>query len=188
MSENINNCCSVEKGALVNCVRISAMDPALIVESTAGLFGSCEKISGIISWINEKSLDDADPSLGVLRSELDSLSQVFVSIHTSFREASVARCVLLPQTGYEGQHWRNVKRSLDDCKGSLFKLDRFFHPLAKAKRSQAVLQSKGIKAMIRELNLADVQVFKQQITSYRKVLELSQQLIDVYYPRLILES
>src|SRR5271169_4471143 len=104
MAENINIYRAAEKGVLLNQVHVSLMDPALIVESTAGLFGTCEKISGIISWINEKSLDDADPSLGVLRSQLDSLSQVFVSIHTSFREPSIARCVLLPQTGYEGQH------------------------------------------------------------------------------------
>jgi len=160
------------------------MDPTRIVESTAELFATCEKVSGIISWIDEKSLADeeVDPILGVVRSELDSLSQVFISLHTSFCDPSIVRCVFLPQTGYEGQHWRNVKRSLDDCQGCLNKLDRFFHPIFNAKRSQAFLQAKVIMAIIRELNLAPIPAFKQQIVACRKVLELSQQLIDVYDP------
>lgn len=155
----------------------SAMDSLAIVVASVGLVSTCGKLSGHISWLTNKvgNLD----TLTAFRNEIDSLSRVFGSISTCFENPSQATIVLAPHTGYETEHWRNVERSMGDCKKLLDKLYRILQLLSNIKREQTSPRKRA-NGDTHEHEIRELPLLKQQIIAYRMTMELSLRLIDVY--------
>src|SRR5271170_1710587 len=79
------------------------MDPISIATTAAGVVGVCGKVLEYV-YMYAKSCQDVDHNVEVLAIEVEQLKGVLSSLATSF-DPSLA---LESQTGYEGEHWRNV--------------------------------------------------------------------------------
>jgi hypothetical protein len=123
---------------------------------------------------NANNVDTAITTLGV---EVNSLSQVLSSIHDSFSDSSLANAALSSQTGHEAQHWRNVQRSMDDCKDTLENLVRV---LENVRRGSGGFLARAKSQISFKMSSAEITSLKQQIAAYRQTMQLSLQLITVY--------
>ena len=117
-----------------------------------------------------------DNDIRVLGTEVDQLSSVLDSISESFKDPSLAHSVLMLQTGHEAQHWRNVCRSLDDCKETLTTLEGILETV-KTKEGGFLRRPKTRVKL--DMNSGDISLCKQQIAAYRRTMQLSLQLITV---------
>lgn len=152
------------------------MDPFSIATASAGLVGTCVKLSGYVyTFINKTQ--NVDTAVRVLGIEIDSLSQVLGAISTSFSDPSLANDALKSQTGHEAQHWQNVRRSMDDCKETLVKLERILEKVSKAGSGFLGRSKTTIKL---DMNSTEILLLKQQIGAYRQTMQLSLQMISVY--------
>ena len=152
------------------------MDPISIIAASATLVRLCATTSGYIFTFvtNANNVDTAITTLGV---EVNSLSQVLSSIHDSFSDSSLANAALSSQTGHEAQHWRNVQRSMDDCKGTLENLVRV---LENVRRGSGGFLARARSQISFKMSSAEIASLKQQIAAYRQTMQLSLQLITVY--------
>jgi hypothetical protein len=152
------------------------MDPLSIAATSATLVGVCVRLSGYIYIVINK-VQNVDTSVRVLGIEIDLLSQVLGSISSSFSDSSLAAGALESQTGHEGQHWRNVKRSMEDCQETLGSLERILESVKQGERR--FLQRPRMLIEF-ERKSGEIALLKQQITAYRQTMQLSLQLITVY--------
>jgi hypothetical protein len=151
------------------------MDPISVVTTSAALVAFCAKLSKkIFTFVNNSQ--QVDTSVHVLDVEIESLSQVLRSISVGFSDSSLATKALEPQTGHEERHWKDFKRSMDDCKGTLEALDRILEPM----RSESRLFGRPIKQIKLEKRATEISLLKQQIAAYRQTMSLSLQLITMY--------
>jgi hypothetical protein len=146
------------------------LEPISIAITATQLVETCTKIYQIVNQTLH-----VDASIGVLGVEVNSLCEVLNAMHESFNDPSLATIDM--QTGHEAQHWRNVKRSLHDCTGTLKCLGEILDGL---KRSGGRFLPGPRKQMNLELKLREIGVLKQQVTSYRQTMQLSMQLLTVY--------
>jgi hypothetical protein len=156
------------------------MDATSIVVVSVDIVSTCGKVSGCLSWLTKK-LKKADPTLGLLRIEIDSLSQVLGSISTSFSDPSLARSALTPQTGHEPQHWRNVKVAMDDCKGLVEKINAVLERMGEVKHSGGIFQ-KSKRMTEPAFRPEQIAFLMQHVLLYRKTMEICLQLITLYVP------
>jgi hypothetical protein len=106
------------------------MEPISIATAAVHLVGACGKLSGYIyTFVKQSQM--VDTTVHVLDIEVKSLSDILGSIATSFSDPLVASVALESQTGHEGRFWKTVKRSMDDCKGTLAKLERILENVGK---------------------------------------------------------
>jgi hypothetical protein len=157
--------------------RISAsqptyMDPIAIVSSSVTLVSTCSKITGYIyAFVNKtKVVDTAVQLLGI---EVDSLSQVLASISTSFSDPLLVHAAL----DHQPEHWRIVKRSMDDCKGTLESLESILKNFNKTDGGFLRLPTKQIKWKMKS---EEITIHKQKIATYRDAMQLLFQLITMY--------
>ena len=148
------------------------MDPISILTTSAALAGTCVKIYTYI-----KSIQGVDNDIRVLGTEVDQLSIVLDSITDSFKDPLLAHSALESQTGHEAQHWRNVFRSLNDCKETLTTLEEILETM-KSKVSGFLRRPKSRIKL--DMNSGEISLCKQQIAAYRRTMQLSLQLITVY--------
>jgi len=148
------------------------MDPISILTTSAALAGTCVKIYTYI-----KSIQGVDNDIRVLGTEVDQLSIVLDSISESFKDPLLAHSALESQTGHEAQHWRNVFRSLNDCKETLTTLEEILETM-KSKVSGFLRRPKSRIKL--DMNSGEISLCKQQIAAYRRTMQLSLQLITVY--------
>jgi hypothetical protein len=153
------------------------MDPLSIAAGSATLVGSCAKLSlAIINFVNKSQ--NVDTAVRVLGIEIDSLSSVLSSISLKFSDSSLAAAALDPETGHE-PHWRNVRRSMDDCGETLGGLQRI---LDAVKQSESRFLRRVRKQITLEFKSGEISLLKQQIAAYRQTMQLSLQMITVYIP------
>lgn len=159
------------------------MDPFTIATTAATIVHACAKASSCIYTIIHQTLV-VDTAIDGLRIEIDSLSQVLGTLGSSFRDASLAGTALESQTGHEGEHWRYVKQSMDDCKATLGKFQRILDDVNKPEMRG--IMRRAVKKVKFDMNSGDIEMLKQQITSYRRTMQLSLQLITVYIPLILI--
>ena len=153
------------------------MDPFTIATTAASIVGVCAKVSStIITYIQNTLV--IDTTVDALRIEIDSLAHVLDTLGSSFKDASLAGTALESQTGHEGEHWRHVKRSMDDCKATLEKFQRILDRVNKVEVRGIMRRS--IKKVKLDMKSGDIDLLKQQIAAYRRTMQLSLQLITVY--------
>src|SRR5204863_9854361 len=97
------------------------MDPLSITAASVGLVTFCHQIIETLSQFVDDS-KRVDDTVKVFSDEIAALAQVLNSMSISFRDPAVSSLTAL--TGHEGRHWRDVQRSLDNCRFSLEKLQR----------------------------------------------------------------
>lgn len=149
------------------------MDPTAIVTASAGLVRLCLTISGYIyTFVNNTK--NVDTTIRVLGAEVVALSQILNSINESFSDRTLAGAALGSQTGHEGQHWRHVYQSMEDCKNTLRTLEQV---MQKVKKGKGGVFGRAIKL---ELSVSEIALLKQQIAAYRQTMGLSLHLITVY--------
>jgi hypothetical protein len=153
-----------------------AMDPISIITTSTALIRLCATTAGYIFTFvtNVRRVDTAITTLGV---EVNSLSQVLSSINDSLNDNTLANAAFSSQTGHEAQHWRNVQRSMDDCKNTLENLIRV---LENVRRSNGGLLSRARSQISLGMSSAEIASLKQQIANYRQTMQLSLQIITVY--------
>ena len=153
------------------------MDPFTIATTAASIVGICAKLSNTIFIYIQNTLV-VDTAVDALRIEIDSLAHVLDTLGSSFKDASLAERALELQTGYEGEHWRHVKRSMDDCKVTLDNLQRILDRVNKVEVRG--IMRRPIKKFKLDINSGDIELLKQHIAAYRRTMQLSLQLITVY--------
>jgi len=149
-----------------------------LATTSAQLVAECLTISRYItSFIqNANAADLTIQSLGV---EVDSLSQVLDAINKSFSDTTLATAALDSQTGHEGEHWRNVKQSMQDCRQTLNRLQVIMKNLHKNDTQFLGRVRKQVKL---DLKGGEITMLKQQISSYRQAMQVSLQVITLYVP------
>lgn len=150
------------------------MDPVSIVVSSVGLVSTCSTLSGHIGWVM-KQVESSDPSLIELRVQIDSLSQIFGAISTTFGDPTLAHSA---ETGAESDHWRNVNNSMADCKAVLETMYRSLQSVG----IKQVRHQRSFKNLQLTLEPGSVDLLKQQVIAYRKTMEMSLQLLNQYHP------
>jgi len=145
-------------------------EPISIGITATQLVETCAKIYTMVNQTR-----NVDASIGVLGVEINSLCEVLNAMHESFNDPSLATIDM--QTGHEAQHWRNVKRSLQDCTGTLKSLAEILDAL---KQSGGRFFQRPRKQINLQLKLREIGVLKEQVTSYRQTMQLSMQLLTVY--------
>lgn len=153
------------------------MDPFTIATTAASIVGACAKLSNTIFTYIQNTLV-IDTAVDALRIEVDSLAHVLDTLGSSFKDASLAGTALELQTGHEGEHWKHVKRSMDDCKVTLENFQRMLDRVNKVELRGIMRRS--IKKVKLDLKSGDIDLLKQQIAAYRRTMQLSLQLITVY--------
>lgn len=151
------------------------MDPLSIAASSAGLVGTCATLMAFIYTYISKT-NNVDSAVQVLQLEINSLSQVLSSIGTSFSDPILAKAALKAQTGHEAQHWQHVKRSMEDCKGTLVSLERILRGVTKVSGGFLRRPKTQIKLDMKSVEIAFLQ---QRVTAYRQTMQLSLQMITV---------
>jgi hypothetical protein len=146
------------------------VDPISIAITARHLVEACTKIYMIINQTRH-----VDSSIGVLGVEINSLCEVLNAMHESFNDPSLATIDM--QTGHEAQHWRNVKRSLQDCRSTLKSLSDILDGL---KQSGGNFLQRPRKQINLQFKLREIGILKEQVTSYRQTMQLSMQLLTVY--------
>jgi hypothetical protein len=100
--------------------------------------------------------------------------RVLVGMGESFNDPSLV--VRSSQTGHEGQHWRNIQRSLGDCKKTLETLEAIVGAINKTEGGWLRRPRKLINLA---LDSGEIALLKQEVASYRQTMQLSLQLIAV---------
>jgi len=167
----------IKKNLRILGIAFHGMDPFTIVTTAGTIVGVCARVScAIYTYIQSTLVVDA--AVDALRIEIDSLSQVLGTLGSSFRDASLAGTALESQTGHEGEHWRHVKRLMDECKTTLEKFERILDRVNKSD-VRGILR-RSVKKLKLDMNSSDIDMLKHQLTSYRRTMQLSLQLITVY--------
>lgn len=151
------------------------MGPLSITATSAGLVGTCATLTAFIYTYISKTYN-VDSAVQVLQLEINSLSQVLSSIGTSFSDPILAKAALEAQTGHEAQHLQHVKRSMEDCKGTLASLERILGGVTKVSRGFLRRPKTQIKLDVKSVEITFLQ---QRVTAYRQTMQLSLQMITV---------
>jgi hypothetical protein len=169
-----------EHRLLASALRDS-MDPISVATASVHLVGACAKLSGYIYSFIQKT-QTVDTAVRVLDIEINSLSQVLGSIATSFSDPLVASVALEVQTGHEGQYWQNVKRSMDDCKGTLGSLEQVLEKVGKPDGGGFLRRAR--KQVNFSLSSHEIDLLRQEIAAYRQTMQIALQMISVSVPDL----
>lgn len=153
------------------------IDPLSIASTSAALVETCGKVSYYIYSFLKKE-KHVDTSIRVLKIEIDTLAGVLGSISVKFSDSSTATIALQSFTGYEEEYWRNVKRSMSDCEVTLRTLEEILQFI---KQGGSRLKIRTTIQNRLEQKLAEIGLLKQQIAVFHKTMDISLQLITVYF-------
>lgn len=156
------------------------MTPESLAGASCDLFHLCLKTTNSINHLNKK-IKNPDPSILALSIEIASLSNVQNSIHECFSQRSIAEAVLSAKTGNQ-QYWQHVRRSIDDCKGTIEILGRKLENAMKFRKKRLF----GRDQYKLEMTSAEITALKHHIVAYRETMQLSLNLITVQVSGLVL--
>jgi hypothetical protein len=155
------------------------MEPMSILTASGVLLRLCTTILSYVQKV--RTVDDAVRALEI---EINEFSETINSFTMSLTNSFINRAISNPSAGHEVQHWKNIEKSLNDCKAPLERLvvilediqndDRFL----KAPRTLIRLEDKSLEII----------ALKREIEAYRKTLQFSLQWIAVYGPVLLISA
>ena len=88
----------------------------------------------------------------------------------------LATAALTSRTGHEGAYWQNVKRSIDDCGGTLNRLQAILEALMKAEVS---VLGRSRQFVTLERKSVELELLRREVTSYRETMKLSLHMISL---------
>jgi Glu-tRNA(Gln) amidotransferase subunit E-like FAD-binding protein len=149
------------------------MDPLSITAAAVGLITFSGQIIGTLSQFvdDSKRVDDAVKDLS---DEIAALARVLNSMAISFRDPIVSSLTAL--TGHEGQHWRDVQRSLGDCRLSFEKLANI---LEKVKADEKNVLRRARKQFKLNMRSGEIVYLRRQILSFTQTMQISLQMISL---------
>jgi ankyrin repeat protein len=151
------------------------MDPLSITAAAAGLTTFCTQIVSTLSQFASDSTR-VDTTVQHFSDEITALSRVLHSISISFADPSVSSLPAL--TGHEGQHWRDVQRSLGDCKLSLEQLAKILEKVKAAAEGKGMLR-RARKQFTLNMRAGEIVTLRSQIVSYTQTIQISLQMISL---------
>jgi hypothetical protein len=154
------------------------IEPLSFIATSAALVATCGRLAGYVYQFARKA-SVVVSALGMLSIELEELRRVLCAINTTFSNPELAKAAFQPQTGHESQHWENVRRAMADCNRCLSSLEHLFQQMS---RGESGFLGRGKKAFKMSWKEEHISLHKQQISAYRHTMELSLQLITVYFP------
>lgn len=106
--------------------------------------------------------------------EIAGLAHILNLISVSFEDPDIASLTVL--TGHEGQHWRDVRRSLDDCQFSLDTLAKILEGMG--------ADEKGVLGRIKKqlkLNMKskEIEFLRRQTLCFTQAMQISLQMINL---------
>jgi hypothetical protein len=150
-----------------------------IIASSASLVSLCAKVSFSLNGF-VVAADNVDSTVQSYRNEVEALSRVLASINTSLSDPLVQSAVRAGRTGHAGGHagghWRDVKRSMIDCEGTLKDFDQILDRITRGDRRFLGLSRRQIRL---DWNSREITSLKQQIQSYRDTMQVSLQMINL---------
>jgi Fungal N-terminal domain of STAND proteins len=149
-----------------------------IIASSASLVSWCAKVSSSLSAF-VVAANNVDSTIQGYRNEVEALSRVLASINTSLSDPLVQSAVRAGRTGHAGGHWRDLKRSMNDCEGTLKNFDRILDRMTRGERGFLSLSRRQIRL---DWNSGEITSLKQQIQSYKDTMQVSLQMINLYVP------
>jgi hypothetical protein len=149
------------------------MDPLSITAASVGLVTFCGQIIRILSQFVDDS-KGVDNTVNGFSDEIAALARVLNSISISFRDPVVSSLTAL--TGHEGQHWRDVQRSLGDCHLSL---DRLAKILEKLKADEKNVFRRARKQFKLNMRSGEIACLRRQILSFTQTMQISLQMISL---------
>lgn len=146
------------------------IEPISIAAASGTLISSCRTL---LNYINRVS--SVDSVINVLALEIDSLSRVLLSIHTSFSDPSLTS--IAAQTGHEGTHWKNVSRLLKYCTRTLEILTDILEGV-QVQKGGFLRRPRALYKL--EDKAGEITSLRQQITNYCQTMLLSLQVLSLY--------
>jgi hypothetical protein len=166
----------------MSVVTLADLDSISIADLSNHLKEYCLRIFHILV-IMERS-QKVKPAIRLIATELDSLSEILVSIGLSFVDPSALWAAPDQQTEHEEQLWKNVKQVMYDCKQTLQKLQQHLVESSEGPSEGGVSRGPQLYSKL-EMTSAEIVELFQQFSAYRETLELSQQLITLYSLRVL---
>lgn len=147
------------------------------------LFEACRDLTSVLqSLYNEiRNTGGQNPTIQVLRKEVKLLLRTVEKMQ-ALEDESLAKAM----EATEFSHWKDVKTVLSDCRGTILKLCQL---IASPEESRNVL-IRGIKFGMdlakAKWNYPAIDLLQKELRSHRDSLNLSMQVILLYYPALYL--
>jgi len=157
-------------------LHFSPMDPISIGTAATGLIHICANLTGRLFTFLSRART-VDESIQTLRFEIESLSQSLISLRSSFDDPLIAEAIVNTQARHERQHWQNVRQSLVHCSRILTRFEEMLENVESCEGHFLINVRRQIRMDMRSREMV---LFKEQITSCRRTLHLSLQLITVY--------
>jgi hypothetical protein len=154
------------------------IDPASIASAAAAGVGACKRVSQYIGKFLDKD-QNGNITLRVIKIEIDSLAAVFATISVKFSDSATTDSILQSLVGCEEEVWRNVARSMNDCKVALQTLETVLQSVNHGGLRTALRTNNNKSESKIEQKREEIGSLKQQITLYHKTMELSKELIRV---------
>ena len=156
------------------------IDPITIATVAGGLVQVCGRLSGYIITYVSKS-NTIDLNIEGLSQEIQSLSQVLVAMQKTFDSNAINVATLEEGTGHEAAHWKNVRRSLENCQTTLNLLAGVWEGVSRTdSRIPGLSRPKKVVTMM--MSEEQITIYKGQISAFRQTIGLSLQLLTVYDP------
>jgi inactivated superfamily I helicase len=146
------------------------MDPLSIATTSSSLARLCKKTRDSLTSLTIKNVDPA--MITALGSEILSLSQILNPIFECFENPSLAAAALNPPIASE--HWQNAQGAMKDCEEILKNWDGKLEQVQNSQKGFSAIMKKAIN-----LHSTEVSLFHLQVETYRKVMQLSLQLMMV---------
>jgi hypothetical protein len=125
-------------------------------------------------------IDDSrnvDSTVNDLLREIQGLSRAAEAIGTAWTQNPT---IVTAQTGTDGNLWRSVEASLEDCQLTLARLNSKLDELKKGSVFGRGFLRKPTKLMMLNMRFKDIIAFKDQIQSYNNAMQGALLMINVY--------
>jgi hypothetical protein len=151
------------------------MDPLSIAATSAGLVVTCVKITGLLyTWID--GTRNIDKTVSGFCEEVLILSRVLEAVGSAWKSnPSIAAA----QAATDGQLWRCVKMTLDDCQGTLETLDEKLNEVKGSNSLGMRIFGKANKQIRLNLRMTDLTVYRQRVQYHNSAVQMALQMINV---------
>lgn len=143
-----------------------------VVSSAARLVTLCIDLAQYF-----QKIENVDSTVAVFSREISDLSRVLTSIHDTVED--LGSSVISIRLGQ--RHWEDVAISMNDCLDTLQILERIVLPPKKVLLTGFLRRAR--EQVVLDWNSHDIQLLQRQIASCRQTMELSFQMITVYFSR-----
>jgi len=147
------------------------MDPLSITMATIGLATFCSQaINILLKFAGESS--SVDLTIKSFSDEVANLDRVLKSITASSEGRSILS--LAAGTGHEAQHWRDVLKSLGDCRLCMARLVKI---LEKLESDDGNIFKRVRRQLKLSIESGEMAVLRRQILSFTQTMQISLQML-----------